>query len=237
MADSTDTTLLDAPTDTKGGADGTQAGSLLDTKPAENADGKTGDQKPGSQPDKTPPADSQPGAKQPPADSGKQTDAKPQSVPEKYAEFKTPEGLVIDTNSVEKFDSECKTLGLSQENRDKLLSLQVEHTEGQIKKTMDAFNEQIKAWESETKKELGSDPAKSLGVASKAIDSIFTDPKENKEFREMMKTTGLGNWRLMVKAFSFVGKQLSEDRFVEGRPDSKEPKTPAERIYPDLAPR
>jgi hypothetical protein len=236
------TTLLDAPADTKGGADGNKQGSLLDTKPDANEGGKPDGTKPaGSQPDKTPPADSQPGAKPPASgtttDSGKTTDKPAPSAPEKYAEFKTPDGLALDQASLEKFDATCKELNLPQEKRDSLLTLQAQHTESQIKKTMDAFNEQINAWTDETKKELGADPTKSLAVASKAIDSIFTDPKENKEFREMMKTTGLGNWRLMVKAFSFVGKSLSEDRFVEGRPDSKESKTPAERIYPDLAPR
>lgn len=234
------TTLLDAPTDQKVGADETRPGSLLDTKPAPNADGKTGDST-GSSPDKTAPADPQNGGKPdktaPAADpkaAGKSTDQAP-GAPEKYADFKLPEGLSINTASLTKFDAECKSLGLPQEKRDALLALQVEHTETQIKETMDAFQKQISDWSEETKKELGSNPEKSLATASKAIDSIFTDPKENKEFREMMKTTGLGNWRLMVKAFSYVGKAISEDKFVEGNPGSTEPKSIAEKIYPNSA--
>jgi len=229
----TDQTLLDAPTDQIPGAEGKAEGSLLDTKPAENADGKGEPQNPPASSDKTPPADplKKPNATtDKPADKG-QTPPAATGAPEKYAEPKLPEGMVLVPEVKSQFDSLAKELNLSQDQYQKVLDLQIQHATTQTKLVTDAFQKQISDWSDETKKELGADPDKSLAIASKAINTIFTDPKENKEFREMMKTSGLGNWRLMVKAFSFVGKSISEDRFVEGGPGGKEEKSIAERIY------
>ena len=210
-------TLLDAPADPKAGTDTNTDTSLLDTKPEPGKEGS-----PPASPDATKPADAN-------ATPTPNANTKP-VVPEKY-ELKAPENTDVIPEFKQKYDELAKTLGLSQESYQKLADLQFEFSQQQMSKTMDAFNKQIQDWTDETKKELGADPAKALSVASKAIDKIFSDPKENAEFREMMKTSGLGNWRLMVKAFTYVGKAISDDKFVEGRPGTPQRKSTEDILF------
>lgn len=152
-------------------------------------------------------------------------------VPEAYADPKLPEGMVLAPELKTKFDSVAKESGLSQEQYQKFVDVQMEYTEAQMKQTMDAFTKQIQEWKDETKKELGADMTKTLSVASKAIDTIFTNPEENKAFREMMTETGMGNWKLMVKAFTFVGEQLKEDKFVAGKSGDMERKSTEDILF------
>lgn len=208
-----DAPVLDAPTDKKTGAE-TDV-TLLDKKSDDAKDKKPAD---GSLLD---------GDK--PADAPKVVD-KP-VVPESYADPKLPDGLTLAPELKTKFDSVAKEVGLSQEQYQKFVNIQTEYTEAQMKQTMDAFNKQIQDWRDETKKELGADVAKSLAVASKAIDTIFTNPEENKAFRDMMTDTGIGNWKLMVKAFTFVGEQLKEDKFIAGKPGNMERKSTEEILF------
>lgn len=161
----------------------------------------------------------------------KKTEAEKPVVPEKYADFKLPEGQKIDPEFMGKAQTVFKELGLTQENAQKLVSLQAENTAAQIKQTMDVYNKQIADWTAETKKELGADTEKALSVASKGIDEVFKDPAENKQFREMMKESGLGNWKLMVKAFSYVGGLVREDKLVDGKPATDSKKTDAEVLF------
>jgi len=222
-----ETSLLDAPTDTNAGANGTQTpGSLIDQKPVANTDGKGGNAALAS-PDKTPPA-------VPPitdANASKPADKAAVVVPEKYADFKMPDGIRVDAQALTKFDAECKTLSLPQEKRDSLLAIQVEHTTATVKQTMDLYQKQIADWTAETKQMLGADTDRALSAASKAIDRVFTDPKENKEFRELLAANGSGNHRLMVKLMSHYGQAISEDKFVEGSAGNSQTKSIAERIY------
>lgn len=196
-------TNLDAPTDQLKGAEGKTEGSLLD-KPADGT--KSGDpSKDGSLLD---------GAKPDKPESAPQ---KP-SVPESYADPKLPEGLTLIPELKQKFDVAAKEAGLSQDQYQKFVDVQTAYTEAQMKQVESAFNRQIQEWKDETKKHLGAEPDKALSTAARAIDRIFTDPAENKSFRDMMAQSGLGNWKLMVKAFQFVGEQLGEDKFVAGKP-------------------
>lgn len=199
-----------APTEPKTGADEKkdEAGSLLDKKPEGAQDGG----KPS--PEKT-------------------TDQPKTATPEKY-ELKAPEGITISEEAKGKFDSLAKELGLSQENYSKIAQLQFDLVEAETKQKLEAFDKTVNEWKEETKKELGADFENKLAVASKGIDHVFKDAKQNEEFRSLMKDTGLGNHSLMVKLVSFIGAMVSEDKFPAGKPDASTEKSVAERLYPDL---
>jgi hypothetical protein len=228
MADTEVTDL--APTDQKTGDEAEKDTSLVDVnleKPKDGSqpakpegtsllDKKTGDEKP---------ADAKAGDK--PADKPAAT------VPEKYTDPKLPEGFTLNAEAKTKFDGLAKELGMTQEAYQKVFDVYGEQLAADVKTKVDQFNQTISGWKEETQKELGTDIDKTLALASKGIDKIFSDPADNKAFREMLSesATGLGNWKLMVKAFSFVGKAISEGTFVEGNPATGAKKSAEEVLY------
>jgi hypothetical protein len=231
-----DKTLLDAPTDTKTGADDAKDtnkdGSLLDDGKANDAPKVGTDGKPLPPPDKTPPADPLKDGKDP------KTDDKVTLAPEKYADPKLPEGMELDKDALEKFNVEAKSLNLSQEQYQKLIDIQTELSQVQQKKIMDHFAKQIADERKESIDKLGSDYEKELALAVKAIDRALQSFPEMKErLKERLNVTGMGNFLPLIQVLTFFGKTISEDKFIDGKPDTKNEKSVAERIYPNLAPK
>ena len=62
----------------------------------------------------------------------------------------------------------------------------------------------------ELRKEFGSKFDQEVNHARKALDA-YTD----KDFKQYMDDTGLGNHPALVKAFAKIGRELSEDRLVQ----------------------
>lgn len=214
-------TLLDAPTDNTTG-DGVEADkTLLDTKGPDKAESKEtkADVKPTEPEDK----------KAEPGNADKKPDTK--VVPEKYADPKVSENTVLDPEIKLKVEALAKEVGMTQESFQKVFDLYDEV----VQKNVAEMKKMTDGWAEETKKELGSDYQKTLALASKAIDLALTDPKDNKDFRDLMSITGLGNNRLLAKVLIHYGKTISEDKFVEGgsKPVNAE-KTIAQKLYPDL---
>jgi len=159
------------------------------------------------------------------------TEEKAVVVPEKYEDPKLPEGFSLNPEIKTEFDSVAKDLKLTQEQYQKIVDLQVKHSQSQIKQTMDQFNKMVSDMKEETIKELGPNTEKALADAARAIDRALPDPKDNKEFRELMSSSGLGNSRLVVKLLSNLGKNFAEGKFVEGIPDTKRRKSDAEVLF------
>ena len=136
---------------------------------------------------------------------------KGKGAPEKYADFKVPDGLKIDVPVLEEFKTAAKELNLTQEGAQKLVDLQLKH----MKSVTDGLNTEfikIKTeWKNDTIKELGTDYQKELVFAGKALDAFGTP-----ELRKILDTTGVGSHKELVKFFIQVGKSVSEDTFVRG---------------------
>lgn len=134
-----------------------------------------------------------------------------QGAPEKYADFKLPEGLTLDKGLADKFAASAKKLGLSQESAQELVTLQAENAAATLKAGLDSWNQTKEGWRNETIKELGANYEKELSYAAKALDR-FGGP----ELRQLLSDTGLGEHKLLAKAFIAIGKQMSEPVHVEG---------------------
>lgn len=215
------TSLLDASPAKAEGDVALQPGSLIDTKPDATVEGKT--DTPPTSPEKTPPADALP----------KPTEAKPVVAPEKYADPKLPENMVLNPEVRTEFDALAKSLNLPQETYQKIIDLQVKAHQAETKAAMDMFTKTKTDWAEQTNKELGVNSKPTLALAAKAIDRAFQDPAAKKEFLEMMSEarSGLGNWSPMVKLLSFFGKTISEDTLVNGKPANRAEKTFAEVVF------
>jgi hypothetical protein len=89
------------------------------------------------------------------------------------------------------------------------------------------------AEQAQTDKEYGGDKFKeNLAYVGKAL-SEFATP----EMGELLKTTGLINHPEMLRVFYRIGKAMSADnKVVIGGAGNTPPKSPAQRMYPNMNP-
>ena len=153
----------------------------------------------------------------------------PQGAPEKYDEFKTPEGVSLDPVVIGKFSEVAKDLNLSQANAQKLL----ETMSPVIAKQQLAQVEALRAeWaeSSKTDKEFGgANLNENIGAAKKALDA-FASP----ELRTLLDQSGLGNHPEVIRFMVRAGKAISEDTLVKGG-TTQGAVDPAKRLFPNQA--
>jgi len=215
------TKVEDTKTDTK-----SSNTTLLDTsKSTQNPDAtKSSDQKPAEAPK---PEE----AKK--AEEGKDSkkDDKAEGAPEKY-DFKTPEGVKLDPESVTEFSSIAKELNLSNEKAQKFVDLATKHTEKVTTQIKEAQEQQwAKArenWVSEIKADKdvgGANFDQSREIALRAV-SKFGVPGLKEVF-----DSGWGDHPALFRTFVNIGKALSEDRLIDGNEPVSQ-KSAAEILYP-----
>ena len=134
---------------------------------------------------------------------------KPQGAPESYTDFKLPEGFSADAKLIDSFKAAAKDMNLSQENAQKLVTLQAEYAkttaETLVSQAEQQRTTQIEAWKTETKTALGAEWKKELGFASKALDAFWPP-----EARKLLTLSGFGDHPQFVPGLVKLGKALSE---------------------------
>jgi len=190
---------------------------------------------PSAKPDAAKPAD---GSAKAPADgTPKPGDEKPADVkpdtqklpaaPEKYETFKVPDGVKFEGEAVEKFSALSKELGLTQEAAQKLVDFQANATKVAQEQQKADFDAMKKTWAEDTRKALGADAEKQLGFAAQAREKFATP-----ELKTLLEDSGFTNHPEIAKLFISIGKAISEDGFVSGKP-ADGPKDPAKVMYPN----
>jgi len=158
------------------------------------------------------------------------------AVPEKY-EFKAPEGFSVDEKTVETITPIFKELGISQEGAQKLvdsyapvIKQQMEAAiESQRQQSQTEFKSLVKGWEEESKKILGTEFDKKIGVMAKVLDKAGT-----KELRQLLNDTGVGNHPELIKFVLKIGEMISEDSFVEPKTTSISSGPDLNKLYPTM---
>jgi hypothetical protein len=174
-----------------------------------------------------------------PAKAGDQTDAakatdgeqpksdKPAGAPEKYTDFKAPEGMTFDGTVIGAFSEAAKEAGLSQDAAQKVLDKMApalaERQTAQLKAASDGW-----ANDAKSDKEFGGDKlAENLGVAKKGMKALATPA-----LRKLLNESGLGNHPEIIRVFYRAGKALGEDGVVSGRGSAAKPGD-ARDLYPN----
>ncbi len=150
-----------------------------------------------------------------------------------YSDFVLPEGMTLNEGMLDEFKPIAKELNLTQEQAQKLVDLQTKHLKQSEEQALKEFEKLKEAYKQESIKFLGQDYKKELSFAKKAMDSILT-PEESKDLKVFLDQSGLGNKKELINFFIKVGKQVSEDSFVEGKEMTKE-KSIAEVLFGDVA--
>lgn len=154
--------------------------------------------------------------------AGEGTTAEPASaaatptVPDKYT-LTLPDGSPFQESDLIGFASEAKALGLTNDAAQKLVDTRAE----QIRQAADTYLEELRA-----------DPIlggakfeESVDLAVKGRDVLFPPGSEEADLiNDWFERTGLGNHRLLVRAFARLGAKVAEDGTTNPRGSGGEPK-------------
>lgn len=161
--------------------------------------------------------------------------------PEKYEDFKVPEGYVLDPEVAKEATDLFKETGLTQEGAQKFVDFYAAKTKEAFEAPFKAWADTQEKWVSELKNdpEIGGKLDLVKATVSKAIDGL--PPQMAKDFRDAMEFTGAGNNPAFVRAFYALASKLTEGQHIAGRPTSSDGQQPgrkptaAEAIFPNLA--
>lgn len=133
-------------------------------------------------------------------------EAKAAEVPEKY-EFKFADGVEVEADTLGQFEGIAKELKLSNADAQKVADLAPKFAEKVIAKQAEAWAKQVGDWGKEAAADKTIDPE-----ASKAAMAAFGTP----ELKQWLDDTGMGNHPELARAFSKIGKAMSDDTLHRG---------------------
>lgn len=173
-------------------------------------------------------------------DDKKKDEAKT-GAPEKYEDFKLPDGVTLEGETLTAATTLFKELGLSQEAAQKLVDFHA-------KQITEAEEGPVKFWlkqQEDWKKEIAEDPK--LGPRLPEIKTSFArmldsigDAELAKNFREAMDYTGAGNNPAFIRMMDKISSMFTEGKPVQGtkpapvREPGKAAGPGAAALYPNL---
>lgn len=173
----------------------------------------------------------------------KDGEAKPEGAPEKYEDFKLPDGLKLEPTALAEATKVFKDLNLSQAGAQSLVDFHAAQLKAAVDGPFKAVVDLKSTWENELRDTYGKDieAGGKLNVQiGRFIDSM--PAKIGTEFRAAMDATLAGSNPAFVAAMKWVSDQLAEGSSVVGKGPSplgqKDPKAPppsvAQAMYPHL---
>lgn len=157
----------------------------------------------------------------------------PQGAPEKYTDFKLPEGVKLEPKVLEEATAVFKGLNLSQEAAQSLVDFHAKQIATAVDAPFKAVTDLKTNWESSLKSTYGKDiepGGKVITSISRMIDTL--PPTIASGFREAMDLTLAGSNPAFVAAFYELSQRLSEGKTVKGSGPS-----PGGQIAPNAAPK
>lgn len=151
-----------------------------------------------------------------PADE-KQPEAKEQDptgvlgAPENGYEFKAPEGTTFDEGTMKAFGDVAKELNLSQESVQKIIDRVTPELNNQWKSAVEKYRTEW-AEQSEADKEFGGAKFRENLQGTNEAYMRFT----TREFRALMKESGLDSHPEVIRVFYRLSKQTGEGSLVKG---------------------
>jgi hypothetical protein len=184
-----------------------------------------------------------------PAD-GKPPETKP-TAPEAYAAFTAPDGYTLDPKAIEAVAPVFKELGLTQDQAQKLVTIQIQRDIAAAKAPQVTYEALRTKWQTDTLAHpdiRGARSGEHNGIDAvkaemgKALNAIG-DPALASEFKAAMDLTGAGDHPAFVRTFLKLASFVTEGTHVSGRgpspagqvdPSKPARPTPAQSMYPNL---
>ena len=162
-------------------------------------------------------------------------------APEKYEDFKAPEGYEFKSETMDGARTLFKDLNLSQAGAQKLIDFYTAEVKDVMEAPQKAWEETRTKWLEEVKSdpEIGGKLDQVKTTVAKAIDGLG-DTKLAFDFRQAMDFTGAGNNPAFIRAFYKLAQKLTEGTSVPGggpsevRAPNQPPRSAAHVLYPNL---
>jgi len=161
-------------------------------------------------------------------ESDKKDSEDSKDAPETY-DLKLPKDSLLDKSAVDEIAEFAKEQGLSNEQAQKLLERENNVVKDYADAQITELKEKSEQWVEDVKndKELGGeDFNKNVEIAHRALEKFGS-----KQLKETLENTGLGNHPELIRAFSRIGKAMSDDSFVRPGSEGSKQKTAEEIMY------
>lgn len=172
--------------------------------------------------------------------------AEDSKAPEKYTDYKLPDGFTLDAEIKAKADGLFKGLGLSQEAAQSLVDFYGEQVSKIASAPAKAYQDLTTQWRKDAEShpdlrgKLGPGQEVNVRIA-RALDGLG-DPKLASEFREVMDLTGSGNHPAFIRVLDKLAQKVTEGTHVAGNGPStagqsepgKAPPSAAAAMWPKL---
>lgn len=146
-------------------------------------------------------------------------------APEKYEDYKVPEGFTLDPAVKTEADTLFKGMGLNQEQAQSLVDFYTKKTAESAEAPYEAYRKMTDEWRTtaeshpDLKGKLG--PGQEVNVRiSKALDSL-ADPQLASDFKSLMDLTGAGNNVAFIRVIDKWAQRLTEGTHVAGNGPAK----------------
>jgi len=147
-------------------------------------------------------------------------------APDKYADFKLPDGVKLDEKTLGEATTLFKELGLPQEGAQKLVDFHTKALAASAQSPVDAWATMVKDWGEKTAADPDIGPKlkevkATIGSAYDKLISLAGDKgpamrETVAEFKQVMDLTGAGNHPAFVKMLHSLASAVVEGKHVSG---------------------
>lgn len=162
-------------------------------------------------------------------------------APDKYGDFKAPDGYEFRADTLPGAQELFKKLNLSQAGAQELVNFHAAELKAVMEAPQKLWEETRAKWLEEVRgdPEIGGKLDQVKATVARAIDGLG-DQKLANEFRKAMDYTGAGNNPAFIRAFYKLAQKVTEGHSVTGggpsevRAPNAPPRTAAHALYPNL---
>ncbi len=163
------------------------------------------------------------------------TDGKADEVkgaPETYDDFVVPDGMEINSETLEETVSIFKEANLTQEIAQNLIELHSNQVKKEAEAQIESWKTTMNEWKelSKNDKEFGGNAFNESLVTAKEAVKAFG----NEKFSEMLETSGLANHPEMIRFLYTIGKLTKEHNILHGEAKGDMKPSPEELMYPTM---
>lgn len=152
-------------------------------------------------------------------------------APDKYADFKLPDGVKLDADTLTAATTLFKELNLPQEGAQKLVDFHTKALASSAEAPVAAWNDMVKGWGEKTAvdPDIGPKLKEVKATIGKAYDTLITLAGDKgpamretvTEFKQIMDLTGAGNHPAFVKMLNALASAVVEGKHVSGASPSQ----------------